>query len=259
VLVCSWGAGLALCAIAAAIVIYMGYRGIQYLRPSLIFTRPQISESSGAAVSGGLLDPLLGTLLLSRGVPMLLGGDELGRTQGGNNNAYCQDNPTSWVDWDNADAGLTAFTRRIIEFRRAHPALRRGRYLSDPGYVVWFTPEGRPMTQADWQSPGLKSVAVFVDGTVAPDHDARGRPMLDDDVLVLVNGSAQPVTFTIPDAGKGRSWRVEIDSFDLGADVSAPTDPVDQGDLSCLVDGSDPIAVGPRAFVLLLALPGAAS
>ncbi len=202
---------------------------------------------------------LLATLLLSRGVPMLLGGDELGRTQGGNNNAYCQDNPTSWVDWDNADAGLTAFTRRIIEFRRAHPALRRGRYLSDPGYVVWFTPEGRPMTQADWQSPGLKSVAVFVDGTVAPDHDARGRPMLDDDVLVLVNGSAQPVTFTIPDAGKGRSWRVEIDSFDLGADVSAPTDPVDQGDLSCLVDGSDPIAVGPRAFVLLLALPGAAS
>ena len=87
---------------------------------------------------------LLGTLLLSRGIPMILGGDELGRTQHGNNNPYCQDNPTSWFDWRGADAGLTAYTRRLIALRRAHPALRRGAYVADPGHDVWFAPGGPP-------------------------------------------------------------------------------------------------------------------
>jgi glycogen operon protein len=196
---------------------------------------------------------LLATLLLSRGVPMILGGDELGRTQGGNNNAYCQDNPTSWFDWDTADTSLTAFTRRLIAFRRAHPVLRRGRYLADPGYVVWFTPAGRPMTDTDWQSPATESVAVYVDGTVTPDHDPRGQPMLDDDMLVLVNGSAEPVSFTIPDAGKRCSWRAEIDSFDLRTDAAAPTD----AGAGRQARAGDPFTVGPRAFVLLLAQPAA--
>jgi glycogen debranching enzyme GlgX len=139
---------------------------------------------------------LLATLLLSRGVPMILGGDELGRTQDGNNNAYCQDNPVSWVDWDAADAGLTAYTRRLIAVRRAHPVLHRDRYLADPGYVVWYTPKGHPMTVPHWEFPGMKAVAAYVDGTVAPDLDAHGQPMLDDDALILVNGSPRPVTFT---------------------------------------------------------------
>ncbi len=119
-----------------------------------------------------------------------------------------------------ADAGLTAYTRRMIAFRRAHPALRRGRYLADPGYVIWFTPAGRAMTDADWRCSGSKSLAIHVDGTVAPDLDARGRPMLDDDLLILVNGAPQPVTFTLPEVGKPCSWRAEIDSFDLGADTA---------------------------------------
>jgi len=165
---------------------------------------------------------LLATLLLSRGVPMILGGDELGRTQGGNNNAYCQDNPVSWLDWDAADAGLTAYTRQVIAVRRAHPVLRRDRYLADPGYAVWYTPKGRPMTVSHWQSPGRKAVAVFVDGTVAPDLDTHGQPMLDDDVLILVNGSPRPVTFTIPEVGKRCSWRTEVDSFDLAVDITTP-------------------------------------
>ena len=165
---------------------------------------------------------LLATLLLSRGVPMILGGDELGRTQGGNNNAYCQDNPVSWFDWDTADAGLTAYTRRVIAVRQAHPVLRRDRYLADPGYVVWYTPKGHPMTISHWGSPGRKSVAVYVDGTVAPDLDAHGQPMLDDDVLILVNGSPRLVTFTIPEVGKRCTWHTEVDSFDLATDITTP-------------------------------------
>ena len=202
---------------------------------------------------------LLGTLLLSRGVPMILGGDELGRTQGGNNNAYCQDNATSWFDWAAADMGLTSYTRRLIAIRRAHPALRRGAYLADPGYAVWFTPAGRPMTDAEWRSPD-KSIAVFVDGTIAPDLDARGQPMLDDDLLTLVNGSSHPVSFTIPDVGKRCLWHVEADSFDLGADTAEPH-PAGAAGARTPARARDEISAGsrvtvhPRSFLLLLAQP----
>ncbi len=206
---------------------------------------------------------LLGTLLLSRGIPMMLGGDELGRTQGGNNNPYCQDNPTSWFDWDATDDALAAYTRRVIAFRRAHPALRRGAYLADPGYVPWFTPSGRAMTDADWKTPDSKALAVYVDGMAAPDRDARGQPILDDDLLTLVNGSPDPVTFTIPKVGKRCSWRKELDSFDLAADTpeSHPAAAHDAaaagggrpgGDARNLRAGNR-LTVGPRSFVLLLA------
>ena len=214
---------------------------------------------------------LLGTLLLSRGVPMILGGDELGRTQGGNNNAYCQDNSTSWFDWDATDAALTEFTRGVIAVRRAHPALRRGAYLADPGYLVWFTPAGQAMATADWQAPDRKTVAVYIDGTVAADLDAHGRPMLDDDLLILVNGSPYLVTFTIPEVGKRCSWQVEVDSFDLSADTAKPhpasaqgtpgaaavagaAEPAGARDAAGIGAGSR-LTVRPRSFVLLLAQP----
>jgi len=197
---------------------------------------------------------------------MILGGDELGRTQGGNNNAYCQDNPVSWLDWDTADTGLTAYTRRVIAVRRAHPVLRRDRYLADPGYVVWYTPKGRPMTVSHWQSPGRKYVAVYVDGTVAPDLDAHGQAMLDDDVLILVNGSPRPVTFTIPDTGKRCSWHTEVDSFDLAADITTPqtagaTDPAGTAGLvrtgaptgPARFSAGDRLIVRQRSLALLVA------
>ena len=190
---------------------------------------------------------------------MILGGDELGRTQGGNNNAYCQDNPVSWVDWDAADAAATAYTRRLIAVRRAHPVLRRDRYLADPGYAVWYTPKGRPMTVSHWQS-GRKSVAVYVDGTVAPDLDAHGQPMLDDDVLILVNGSPRPVTFTIPEVGRRCSWHTEADSFDLGADITQPDTTgtpgmARTGTSACPahIGAGDHLTVRQRSLVLLLA------
>jgi glycogen operon protein len=161
---------------------------------------------------------VLMTLLLSRGVPMLLGGDELGRTQLGNNNAYCQDNEVSWFDWAGADPDLLAFTRAAVAMRRAHPVLRRRRYLADPGYSVWFAPDGTAMSPSTWQQPGRRAVAVFVDGTVAPDRDAVGRPLLDQHLLALVNGSAQPVPFVIPvtngSPGAYR-WALQCDTADL--------------------------------------------
>ncbi|HST65358.1 MAG TPA: glycogen debranching protein GlgX, partial [Mycobacteriales bacterium] len=128
------------------------------------------------ALRGRQSRALLATLFLSRGVPMLLGGDELGRTQRGNNNAYCQDNEVSWYDWSAVDGELLEFTRTLIAFRKAHPVLRRRRYLT-PDDMRWYTPAGVPMTDADW---GWSRVVVaHVDGSVQPDLDERGRPELD--------------------------------------------------------------------------------
>jgi glycogen operon protein len=166
---------------------------------------------------------LLMMLLLSRGVPMLLGGDEIGRTQRGNNNAYCQDNEVSWFDWARADRELLGFVRRAVAMRRAHPVLRRRRYLADPGYSVWFGPDGSAMTVPMWQDPSRHSVAVLVDGTVAPDHDPMGRPLVDQHLLALVNGAAAPVEFAIPGASAGDPivWRLDIDTADLAPAAGA--------------------------------------
>jgi isoamylase len=153
---------------------------------------------------------LLATLLLARGVPMLLGGDEIGRTQGGNNNAYCQDNEVSWHDWSSVDGELLEFTRRLLRFRAAHPALRRRRYLT-PDDMRWYTPGGAPMGDADWA--WSRVVVAHVDGRVAPDLDERGRPELDDDLLIAVNGWWEPVEVTVPAVGRPAHWMLELDTY----------------------------------------------
>ena len=104
---------------------------------------------------------MLTTLMLSFGVPMLLGGDEMGRTQGGNNNAYCQDNETTWLDWASADTGLRDFTKRLIALRKAHPVFRRRRFLSgaEASELRWFTPAGTPMDGGDWADPNARALA----------------------------------------------------------------------------------------------------
>ncbi len=205
---------------------------------------------------------LLGTLLLSRGVPMLLAGDELGRTQGGNNNAYCQDSPASWLDWDTADTGLIGYTRRLLALRRAHPAMRRDRFLADPGYQVWFTPAGRPMTEADWLT-GRQSVAIYVDGRHAPDLDAHGQPLLDADLLILVNGSPESVRFTLPEVAAPRAaWHEELDSYDLGGPAAEParTPAAARGQpgarrAAARIRAGSRVTVRPRSFVLLATQP----
>ena len=205
------------------------------------------------ALRGRQTRALLATLVLSLGVPMLLAGDELGRTQGGNNNAYCQDNPTSWLDWDNADDDLVRYTAAVIALRRDHPALRRRRYLTGarPGEVGWFTVAGTPMTDADWRDPASRAVALLIDGSAEPDRDAAGRPMTDDDLLVLHNGWWEPLSFDLPPvpphggAPAASGWRLELDTF-TGA--VRPADP------AVYAEGAA-VTVSPRSMVLLASQP----
>jgi glycogen operon protein len=161
---------------------------------------------------------LLATLLLSQGVPMLLGGDERGRTQGGNNNAWCQDNEISWFDWseDEDRASLTMFTRRLLALRRNHPVFRRTQFLhGGPAETRlpdawWFRPDGRPMAQRDWQNPEAHQLGVFLNGQELGLETARGEPVVDDSFVVLLNAGADPVVFRLPPRRFGLEWELEL-------------------------------------------------
>ncbi len=175
------------------------------------------------ALRGRQSRAILTTLLLSFGVPMLLGGDELGRTQSGNNNAYCQDNEISWVDWSAVDADLLSFVRGLVAFRQSHPVFRRRRFLTgiEASELGWFTPAGTPMTQGDWDDRSALALGVYLDGSDAPDTGPAGQPLLDDDFLVLVNAWWEHIEFTIPDWRPGLAWVTEIDSYDPAAAAAA--------------------------------------
>jgi glycogen operon protein len=160
---------------------------------------------------------LLSTLLLSFGLPLLLGGDELGRTQRGNNNAYCQDNEISWFDWAHADAELLGYVKRLLTVRREHPVFRRKRFLAGAAAdeLRWFCAAGTPMSGEQWADPTMHAIAVYLDGTDAPDEAEDGTPLVDDDFLILVNAYWEPVTFTItPLRESPQTWFVELDSYD---------------------------------------------
>lgn len=167
---------------------------------------------------------LLTTLFTSFGVPMLLGGDEQGRTQQGNNNAYCQDNAIAWFDWAAADADLLAFTQRLIRIRREHPVLRRRRFLTgaETDEIAWFTPSGTAMTAADWADPNARAVAVYLDGRDDPDTDVDGSLLVDDDLLILVNAWWEPLEMVIPGPHGGVTWTSLIDSYDPTFGEAAP-------------------------------------
>ena len=205
---------------------YWGYNTIGYFAPHAGYS---------AAVRGGgpSTDPdilalraqrsraMLATLLLSFGVPLILGGDEIGRTQRGNNNAYCQDNEISWVDWSATDDGLRSFTRDLMAFRRSHPVFRRHRFLTgiEAAELGWFTPAGNPMTDENWNDGNALALGVYLDGSDAPNTAADGSPLYDDDFLVLVNGWWEQLDFTIGDCRPGLprpglTWAAVIDTFD---------------------------------------------
>jgi isoamylase len=179
----------------------------------------------------------LATQLLSAGVPLLLGGDEIGRTQQGNNNAYCQDNEITWFDWSTVDGELLQFTKDVIALRRKHRVFRRRRYLTgkDAVDLRWFTPTGAQMTSADWADPLARSVAVFIDGATDPDVGKDGAPMEDDDFLVLVNAWWEPLAFQVPADVATQQWEIVCDSFD----------PARTGDAATSLE------VGPRSIVVL--------
>jgi len=162
---------------------------------------------------------LLTTLLLSQGVPMLLAGDESCRTQLGNNNAWCQDNEVSWIDWHDTDERRTQleFTKRLLALRREHPVLRRRRFLEGAPVgsaglpdVWWFGTDGRAVAQHDWDRPGNRVLGCFLNGGDLGYRDERGRPLTDDTFIVLVNGQDDDVTFVLPAEELGRRWSLEL-------------------------------------------------
>jgi len=159
----------------------------------------------------------LATLFLSQGVPMILGGDELGRTQHGNNNAWCQDNEVSWYDWESADGELLEYVRRLIRLRREHPVFRRSSFLSGTSVrgsglpdVWWFRPDGRRMTQKDWQVPDGQTLGVFLNGQEIPSKSAHGDDIVDDSFLLLFNASSAPIEFRLPTRRFGTAWTLEL-------------------------------------------------
>jgi glycogen operon protein len=162
---------------------------------------------------------LLATLLLSQGVPMLLGGDELGRTQHGNNNAYCHDDELSWYDWASVDEDLLRFTRRLLKIRKRHPVLRRRRFFegervlgSSLDDIGWFRPDGSPMTADDWRVGYARSLGVFLNGHGIGAPGPKGEQVTDDSFLLLANAGNEPITFVVPAGLGGSCWRVELDT-----------------------------------------------
>ena len=153
---------------------------------------------------------------------MILSGDEMGRTQGGNNNAWCQDNEISWQHWDLDDEqrDLLAFTQRLIAMRKEHPVFRRRRFLageSVPGELPdawWFRSDGRKMARANWDNPDERVLGLFLNGQAMPEVTRRGERITDDSFLVLVNGHHETVTFTLPAMRFGKRWCLEISTTD---------------------------------------------
>ncbi|MFK0221027.1 glycogen debranching protein GlgX [Streptomyces vinaceus] len=175
---------------------------------------------------------LMTTLILSQGIPMISHGDELGRTQGGNNNAYCQDNPTAWIDWDLDDGArrLLAFTSGLIRLRRDHPVLRRRRFFSGrpsghagrvPADVEWLRPDASPMEDEDWAWPQAGALAMFLNGGAITEPDRYGNPVTDDSFLLMFNSSDTAVDFRLPADRFGARWTLLVDT----ASTDDPDDP----------------------------------
>jgi glycogen operon protein len=174
---------------------------------------------------------ILTTLLLSQGVPMILGGDEIGRTQRGNNNAYCQDNEISWFDWESADQDLLDFTRYLVELRAQHAVFRRRRWFQDrPHYgeeardIIWFRPGGERMTDEDWDTGFASSLAVFLNGETLGEDD-RGSPVTDHNFFLVFHANDNTLEFTLPPDECGDSWARVVDTTSAEQSVDEPMKP----------------------------------
>ena len=175
----------------------------------------------------------LTTLLLSQGVPMIAHGDEIGRTQGGNNNVYCQDNGVAWIDWKLAEgeSHLLAFTSALVSLRQEHAVFRRRRFFAGDaahggksvlGDIEWFSADGTEMDENDWLNGYARGLMVFLNGQAIPEPDPHGQRILDSDFLLLFNAHSAPVDFVLPPARYGSGWRVRLDT--AVAELSRVTD-----------------------------------
>jgi len=201
----------------------------------------------------------LATVLFSQGVPMICHGDEMGRTQGGNNNVYCQDNEISWVNWDlsEQDNDLLEFTRTMMWLRRDHPVLRRRRFFtgdarhggeSELGEIEWLTPAGESMTDQDWTTWYARAMMVFLNGEAIAEPDERGQRIVDDSFLVLINASDEDITFTLPGEGYAPTWKVALD-----------TAPAVDGDSDPVLAADDTVVVEARSMLFLIDAPESAA
>ncbi|WP_233151420.1 glycogen debranching protein GlgX [Mycobacterium lehmannii] len=193
----------------------------------------------------------LTTLLLSQGVPMIAHGDELGRTQQGNNNVYCQDNELSWIDWSDPDTDLMEFTQKVSALRAAHPVFRRRRFFSGRPVrqrggeglpdIAWFAPDGSEMSDEDWETGYAKSIAVYLNGNGIPDRDVRGQRIVDDSFVLCFNAHYEPLDFVMPEKRFGDSWIAVIDTA------------ADDGDEPTPVDAGQKVQVAARSVLVLQA------
>jgi isoamylase len=191
----------------------------------------------------------LTTLLLSQGVPMLLAGDEMGRTQQGNNNAYCQDNEISWVNWavhDEDDQALVDYVRTLIALRADHPVFRRRRFFSGQALrggrqrlrdIAWLTPAGQEMTGEDWDAGFAKSLTVFLNGQAISEPDRRGDRIADDSFLLLFNASEHDLVFAIPPRRYGQRWTTVLDTALPRAELE-DAGTVKPGDMTTVINHS---------------------
>jgi isoamylase len=197
----------------------------------------------------------LATLLLSQGVPMICHGDELGRTQQGNNNGYCQDNELTWIDWESADADLMAFTRTVTQLRRDHPTFRRRRFFEGRPVggkdgaglpdIAWLRPDGSVMAEEDWGSGFGRAVAVFLNGEAIPGTDDRGGQVTDDSFILCFSAHDEPIEFTPPPELENASWQVVLDTAVVPSAEDADQKPIIPGAA---------VTVQPRAMVVLRSL-----
>jgi isoamylase len=176
---------------------------------------------------------LLATLIFSQGVPMLTAGDEIGRSQGGNNNAYCQDNEIGWLNWElsEADREFCKFVRRVLDLRRNHPVFRRRKFYQGRAIhgaaakeIAWFNPDGQEMTDEEWDQHFARSLGVYLSGSELNEMDRWGQPVRDDDFLLLINAHHETVPFTLLGEGQG-SWRCLLDTaYKAGLDADGRFD-----------------------------------
>src|SRR3989454_9479157 len=191
----------------------------------------------------------MATVMFSLGVPMLLHGDEMCRTQGGNNNAYCQDNEVSWVDWSlsPAERDMLAFTQEVIRLRKHHPVFRRGKFFYGRRVrggavkdLTWFRPDGKEMTEEDWTNPLTRCFGLRLAGDALDEVDAHGNPLGDDTLLLLLNAYWEPMSFVLPAHKPGLTWETQLDTREATGKSTRPALP-----------GGDTCEIAGRSLVLL--------
>ena len=172
----------------------------------------------------------LTTLFLSQGVPMLVAGDEISRTQKGNNNAYCQDNEISWLNWDEADTELLQFTRKLIKFKKDHPVFGRRRWFQGQPIkgngvvdIAWFLPEGTEMDDEHWNHDYAKSLAVFLNGHGIHSVGPKGEQVRDDSFYLIFNAHHEPITYKLPPKKYGYNWTKILDTSKAGFEAKPET------------------------------------